>query len=185
DQVRKVIRGARFAFHLAYGGSGPEAAKVTLESTRNVVDAAIAEGVEALVVVSTASVFGHPSNDHLVDETFPYNPALGSYGTSKAKAEKYALALAKNSRTRIVVLNPSAIYGPGGRLFTEFPRRAALQRGFCWIEDGRGLLNYTYVENVVDALILAAACTEAHGERFLINDGACRFRDFLAPIIGD
>src|SRR5262249_32609557 len=49
---------------------------------------------------------------------------------------------------------------------------------------GRGLLNYTYVENVVDALVLAAACSEAHGERFLINDGACTFREFLAPLIG-
>ena len=185
DQVRKVIQGARYVFHLAYGSSGPDATKVTVQGTRNVVDAAIAEGVEALVVVSTASVFGHPSTDHLVDETFPYNPALGGYGASKAKAERYALARAKGSKTRIVVLNPSAIYGPGGRLFTEFPRRAALQRGFCWIEDGRGLLNYTYVENVVDALILAAACTGAHGERFLINDGACTFREFLAPLLGD
>jgi hypothetical protein len=38
---------------------------------------------------------------------------------------------------------------------------------------------------VVDALILAASCTGAHGERFLINDGACTFREFLAPLLGD
>jgi nucleoside-diphosphate-sugar epimerase/predicted dehydrogenase len=185
QQVRKVIQGARYAFHLAYGSSGPGAAKVTVEGTKNVVDAAIAEGVEALVVVSTASVFGHPPIDHPVNETFPYEPTLGDYGASKAKAERYALRRATGVKTRIIVLNPSAIYGPGGRLFTEFPRRAALQRSFCWIENGRGLLNYTYVENVVDALILAAQCAEAHGERFLISDGVCTLREFLAPLIGE
>src|SRR5262249_34845018 len=47
------------------------------------------------------------------------------------------------------------------------------------------LLNYTYVENVVDALILAAQCAEAHGERFLISDGVCTVRDFLTPLIGE
>jgi nucleoside-diphosphate-sugar epimerase/predicted dehydrogenase len=184
EQVRRVIRGARYVFHLAYGSSGAEATKVTVEGTRNVVDAATAEAVEALVVVSTASVFGRPSIDNPVNETFPYNPALGDYGASKAKAERYVLGQAKRAKTRIVVLNPSAIYGPGGGLFTEFPRRATLQHGFCWIENGRGLLNYTYVENVVDAVILAAQCAEAQGERFLISDGVCTCREFLGPLIG-
>jgi nucleoside-diphosphate-sugar epimerase len=159
-------------------------AKVTIDGTRNIVEAAIAQEVEVLVVVSTASVFGHPSVDHPLNETFPYQPVLGDYGASKAKAERYALSRAAGVKTRIVVLNPSAIYGPGGRLFTEFPCRAARQRSFCWIENGRGLLNYTYVDNVVDALILAAQCEEAHGERFLISDGACTCREFLAPLIG-
>jgi nucleoside-diphosphate-sugar epimerase/predicted dehydrogenase len=186
EQVTTAIRGARYVFHLAYGSTGPEGAKVTIDGTRNVVDAAIAQEVEALVVVSTASVFGHPAVDHPLNEAFPHQPALGDYGRSKAKAELYALSRAAAAvKTRIVVLNPAAIYGPGGYLFTEFPPRAARERGFCWIENGRGLLNYTYVENVVDALILAAQCVQAHGERFLISDGACTCREFLAPLIGD
>ena len=32
---------------------------------------------------------------------------------------------------------------------------------------------------------LRLQCTEAHGEQFLISDGACTFREFLAPLIGD
>jgi predicted dehydrogenase/nucleoside-diphosphate-sugar epimerase len=185
ESVKSVVRGARYVFHLAYGSGGADAGRVTVEGTRNVVEAAIESGAECVVVVSTATVFGHPKTAQPIDETFPYRPALGEYGRSKAKAEKYCLGRARSSRqTRIVVLNPSAIYGPGGPLFTELPVRAAADGHFCWFEEGNSKLNYVYADNVVDALLLAAQCREAHGERFIISDGVCAVRDFLAPILG-
>jgi predicted dehydrogenase/nucleoside-diphosphate-sugar epimerase len=186
DSVRQAVHGARYVFHLAYGSDGTDAGRVTIDGTRNVVEAAIDAGAEVVVVVSTCSVFGHPQTSTAIDETFPYKPALGEYGHSKARAERYALARARSSpRTRIVVLNPSAIYGPGGPLFTEFPARAALRSEFCWIEEGQGKLNYTFVDNVVDSLLLAARCSAAHGERFIIADGFCTFREFLTPLLGN
>ena len=137
------------------------------------------------MVVSTATVFGHPKTDQPIDETFPYRPGLGEYGATKAAAEKYALHKAKLSdRTRIVVINPSAIYGPNGNLFTEFPVRAVRAEQFAWIEQGRGKLNYTFVKNVVDALVLAAGCVKAHGENFIVSDGVCTFRQFLTLLLG-
>ena len=96
--VRAAMRGAKYVFHLAYGTTGIDAARITIEGTKNVVDAAIEEGVESLVVVSTATVFGHPKTDRPIDETFPYRPGLGEYGASKAAAEKYALHKAKSVR---------------------------------------------------------------------------------------
>jgi nucleoside-diphosphate-sugar epimerase/predicted dehydrogenase len=183
--VHVAMRDARYVFHLAYGTGGRQAGKATIASTRNVVDAAIAAGAEAVVVVSTASVFGQPSAGTPVDETAPYRPSLGEYGASKARAEQYCLRRAKTSgRTRIVVINPTAVFGPGGVLFTELPARLARDRQFCWIEGGRGKLNYTYADNLVDALLLAAQNTQAHQERFIINDGAATFREFLTPILG-
>ena len=185
DSVRVALRGAKYVFHLAYGTTGIDAPRITIEGTKNVVDAAIEEGVESVVVVSTATVFGHPKTDRPIDETFPYKPALGEYGASKAAGEKYALHKAKSSgRTRIVVINPSAIYGPNGKLFTEFPVRAARDGQFAWIELGKGKLNYTFVDNVVDALLLAASCVKAHGENFIISDGVCTFRKFLTLLLG-
>ena len=69
-------------------------------------------------------------------------------------------------------------------MFTEFPVRAARAEQFAWIEQGRGKLNYTFVENVVDALVLAASCVKAHGENFIISDGVCTFRQFLTLLLG-
>jgi predicted dehydrogenase/nucleoside-diphosphate-sugar epimerase len=182
--VQNVVSGARYVFHLAYGKDN-NAAQVTIQGTRNVLEAAIQAGAEVVVVVSTCSVFGYPEASKPIDEAFPYRPALGDYGRSKAKAERFALARARSSpKTRIVVINPAAIYGPGGPLFTEFPIRSARRGEFCWIEGGRGKINYVFVDNLIDALLLAAQCPEAHGERFIVSDGYCTMRAFLSPILG-
>ena len=130
-------------------------------------------------------MFGHPKSDRPIDESFPYRPALGDYGKSKAEAEQYCLGKVKTqSKMRIVVISPSAVYGPSGPLFTELPARMARAGEFCWVEDGRGKLNYVFVDNLVDALILAAANPKAHGERFIVNDGVTTFREFLTPPLG-
>lgn len=181
--MRSLLKGRRHVFHLAYGASGADAARFTIDSTRVIVDAAIAEGCETLVVVSTGSVFGTPAGR--VTEDSPYLPSLGDYGSSKAEAERYALAAAARSgSTRIVVINPSAVYGPTGPTFTEVPVRLASQGQFFWVEEGRGHANYVYVENLVDALLLAAATSAAHGRRYLISDGVTTWRKFLEPMMG-
>jgi predicted dehydrogenase/nucleoside-diphosphate-sugar epimerase len=185
ESVREAVRGSRYVFHLAYGTDGIHAARVTIEGTKNIVNAAIETGAEAVVVVSTATVFGHPKTDRPIDESFPYQPVLGEYGASKTAAEKYALEKAKSSgATRIAVINPAAIYGPGGRQFTEFPVRSVQAGHFCWIEEGRGSFNYTFVDNVVDAILLAAQHPGAHGKNFIICDGTCTVREFLTGLIG-
>ena len=184
EQVRKVIRGARYVFHLAYGREGPDAARVTIEGTKNVIEAAIAEGCESVVVLSTIAVFGYPENK-TVDESWPYHPVLGEYGRSKAQMEKWCLERARLSGpTRIVILNPSCVYGPGGKTYTLLPLEMARKGIFCWIEEGRGIANYTYVDNLIDAIFKAAASKEAHGKRFIINDGSTSWRSFLTPFLG-
>lgn len=185
-QVKTAIGGARFVFHLAYGRDGYDAARITVEGTKNVVNAAIECKVECVVALSSMYVFGHPDTDQLVDECWPYHPAGGEYGRSKAKMERWCLSRARNvGSTRIVVLNPSCVYGPGGKTYTQMPIQMARQGTFCWVENGQGIANYTYIDNLIDAIILATACKEAHGQRFIINDGFCSWREFLTPFLGE
>src|SRR5262249_29305795 len=166
----QVMSGARYVFHLAYGRDGDNASRVTIEGTRNVTEAGVPAHAECVVVLSTTAVFGDPGGTRVVDESFPNVPPNREYEKSKAEAERQTLERAKQqSRTRIVVINPSCIYGPGGKTFTELPARLLGDGGFCWINDGRGIVNYVYVANLVDAMLLAAAHTGAHGERFIVS----------------
>jgi nucleoside-diphosphate-sugar epimerase/predicted dehydrogenase len=182
--VEAAMTGARFVFHLAYGRDGPRPERVTEQGTKNVVEAAIAVGCEAVVVLSTIYVFGRPAG--VVDESWPYRPIGGGYGRSKARMERWCLQRARSSpRTRVVVLSPSCVYGPGGDVYTALPVRLADEGAFCWIEQGRGTANYTYVENLVDAMLLGAISAAAHGERFIINDGHTTWRTFLGELLGD
>jgi len=155
---------------------------VTVNGTKNVVEAAIEAGCEAVVVLSTGYVFGRPGGD--IDETNEYAP-LGAYGRSKARMERWCLARAQTSlRTRVVVLNPSCVYGPGGGTYSDTPARLAKADAFCWINEGRGAANYTFVENLIDAMLLAAGTKRASGQRFIINDGTTTWRNFLGPVLG-
>ncbi len=182
DAVRNALRGRGWVFHLAYGRDGTGQDTVTVDGTKNIVNAAIDTGCKGVVVLSTMAVIGKPNGE--VDESAPYRPAYGKYGASKAAMEKWCLERAKTSRTtRIVVLNPSCVYGPDGPTYTELPAVLAGKGGFCWIDDGKGNANYLYVENLVDAILAATTVPDAHGQRFLINDGTTSWKRFLGPIV--
>lgn len=184
--VKRAIQGARFVFHLAYGKEGYLASKVTIEGTANVVNAAIDCRAECVVVLSTMYVFGHPNTQSMVDESWPYHPTGGEYGQSKAKMERRCLKRAASSgATRIVVLNPSCVYGSKADAYTRMPIQMARAGQFCWVEQGEGMANYNFIDNLIDAIILAAVCKEAHGQRFIINDGFCSWQDFLGFLLGD
>jgi nucleoside-diphosphate-sugar epimerase/predicted dehydrogenase len=182
DAVRDAVRGRRHVFHLAYGRDDESARAITVDGTKNVVNAAIEEGVESVVVLSTMYVFGDPGGT--VDESSPYRPLGGAYGTTKAEMERWCLERARQSpATRIVVLIPSCVYGPGGRTYSEWPVVFAREGRFCWIADGAGIANVVYVENLVDAMLRAASTPAAHGQRFIINDRSVTWREFLSPLL--
>jgi predicted dehydrogenase/nucleoside-diphosphate-sugar epimerase len=181
--VKSAAAGAKTVYHLAYGKEG-DAARITIEGTKAVVEAAIAQGAQSVVVLSTMYVFGFPGGDRPVDETFPYRPYGGVYGESKAQMERWCLERAKTAgATRVVVVNPTCVYGPGGGAYTGLPVDLAREGRFCWVSDGVGVCNYTYVENVVDALLAAASTLAAHGERFIVNDGTTTWRGLLEPML--
>ena len=184
--VRRLLDGARLVVHLAYGRDGSQAEQLggTVATTRNVVEAAIEAGAAAVVVLSSMAVFGHPRGC-LVDESFPYRPSYGLYGRAKAQMERWCLRrAASSSKTRIVVLNPTCVFGPGGRTYTRVPAELARAGLFCWVDGGVGLANVIYVDNVVDAILRAAEAEKAHGRRFILNDGWLSWKEFLSPLLG-
>ena len=182
--VAAAVSGCRVVYHLATGRDEPNAARITIEGTRNVVEAAIAAGADCVVVLSSMYVLGFPAADTPVDEGHPYRPYGGAYGRSKAAIERWCLDRAKTSgTTRIVVLMPTCVVGPGGGAYTALPVDLAARGQLRWIDGGRGAANYVYVGNLIDAMVTAAEKPEAHGERFIINDGTVTWRQLLEPLV--
>jgi nucleoside-diphosphate-sugar epimerase/predicted dehydrogenase len=183
--VERAMQGIRTVYHLAVAGGAADERRITIEGTRNVVEAAIAAGAECVVVLSSMYVFGFPDSEQPLDETAPYRPYGGVYGESKAAMERWCLERARTSgATRIVVLNPSNVFGPGGGAYTTLPRELARAGGFAWIDGGAGACNYVFVDNLVDAMLRAAEAPAAHGQRFIVSDGAVSWREFLTPLVG-
>lgn len=182
--VRELVKGARWVFHLAYGNSAADARKVTVEATKVLVEEAAAAGVEAVIVLSTTWVYGTHGPQTLVDETSPYLPAGDSYGKTKAVMQQWCLQAAQTmDRTRLVVINPSCVYGPEGKTYTTLPGELARAGHFAWVNEGTGTVNHIYIDNLIDAILLTASRAEAHGKAFIASDGWCTWREFLPPLL--
>ncbi|WP_316736066.1 NAD-dependent epimerase/dehydratase family protein [Pedobacter aquatilis] len=184
ESVKKVVEGKKYIVHLAYATDGKNAYNINVEATKNIVKAACEQGVEAIVVLSTMNVYGFP--DGLVDENTNGKPAGGDYGKSKKIMQDWCLEFAKTQiKTRLVVLNPTCVYGPNGKTYTTLPIMLANSNRFCWIDDGKGLANVVYIENLLDAIEQSLKVKEAHGLNFIINDDTISWKNFLQPLLLD
>ena len=85
--------------------------RVNARGTETVVRAAAREGARRVVQTSTADVFEAEPGGRLEESRVDPRPKGTAYERSKQRAEELALAAADG--TELVIVNPSAVYGPG------------------------------------------------------------------------
>jgi nucleoside-diphosphate-sugar epimerase len=170
DAVSKAIDGCEIVFHCAYGNTGTpeEQRKVTVEGTENVLKAALKQKVKRLVHVSTISVYGKTPDGDL-DESAPRRRSRDVYSDSKLKAEELAFKYYRNSGLPVAIIQPTIVYGPYSQPWTINPLRQLKGGRVILVDGGAGLCNAVYVDDVVQALLLAAMREEAIGQAFLIS----------------
>ncbi|MBK7773859.1 MAG: NAD-dependent epimerase/dehydratase family protein [Sandaracinaceae bacterium] len=131
---------------------------VNVVGTENVLRAARAAGVKALVHVSSINVV----MDHAIDggdETLPHaTQAPDLYSRTKIAAERVALAADQPGGLRVCAIRPGGIWGPGrgGMMLDAMVAELAKGSFKATIGDGKTPLDNTHVDNVVDAALLAA-----------------------------
>lgn len=195
ESVREACRGCEVVFHSAakVGDWGPweEFQRVTIDGTRNVVEAAIAAGVRRLVHISSISTYGYHTREGTIDESFDLGYKLyrwAYYSKSKVEAERIVWQAHRESRIELSVIRPAWIYGPRDR--ATIARLYTMVRGGKAKILGRGdnRLNVVYAGNVAEAAILAGYMPEANGEAFnCSNDGELtqqQYFDLLADACG-
>jgi nucleoside-diphosphate-sugar epimerase len=171
--VERAARGCAVIFHCAYGnrGTAEEQRAVNVGGTQAVVQSALQAGVSRLVHVSTISVYGRPPAGDL-DETTPRQPPGDLYAATKAEAEDLVLDAHRRHGLPAVVVQPAVVYGPFGLAWTIDPLVQLRSRQVVLVDGGEGLCNAVYVDDVADALILAATGAAAPGEVFLVSGEA-------------
>jgi nucleoside-diphosphate-sugar epimerase len=129
---------------------------VNVGGTANVIAACRAGGVGRLVLTSSPSVVHAGGNLVGVDESHPYPPRhLAAYPATKAEAERLVLA-AHGPSLATTSLRPHLVWGPGDtHLVPELVARARRGR-LRFVGRGDAVVDATYVDNAVDAHVLAA-----------------------------
>lgn len=169
DGLAKAMEGADVVFHLAYGRSGgaDETRQTTVDGTEAVIEAALRAGVKHFVNVSTAAVyFGVP--DGTVDETARRGKWGWSYSDQKFEAEEHVRSAVRDRGLPGSIFEVAGVYGPWGETFVTVPLEQMRRGTVVLPSHGRGIANLTYVDDVVQALLLGMKA-EAVGETFLVK----------------
>jgi nucleoside-diphosphate-sugar epimerase len=172
EVVRRAMRGVELVHHVAAAFREMNVPDtyyydVNVNGTRNVLEAAVAEGVRKVVCCSTCGVHGnidHPPGG----EDAPIQPA-DYYQRTKYEAEPVVRQFFERG-LKTVILRPAAIYGPGDpeRFFLIFKRVA--KGTFPMFGSGKTYYHPLYIDNLIDAFVLAMEEGKGEGEAYLIAD---------------
>ncbi|MCS6804720.1 MAG: NAD-dependent epimerase/dehydratase family protein [Acidobacteriota bacterium] len=153
--------------------------RVNVEGTRNMLEAALQAGVRRFVHVSSIAVYGTSPREG-ADETDEYQFGREGYANSKIESEQLALAYHRQRGLPVVVIRPANVYGPRSSFWTVWMIAMIKSGQLSLIDDGQGMANPVYIDNLVDAMQLAARHTAAVGEVFVVSDGTkVTWKEFL------
>lgn len=179
DIINRASKGCDTVFHVAakagIWGDRKEYLGINFTGTKNVIQACLDNGIGRLIYTSTPSVVFANQDLAGIDEQTPYaGRFLCHYAASKAAAEQLVLAV-NSCDLRTVALRPHLVWGPGDtnlipRLVTR-GRKGQLKQ----VGDGTNLVDISYIDNVVEAHILAAenlaGLGNAAGKTYFISQG--------------
>lgn len=185
--ITRAAAGCAIVYHLAAAFRKVNLARVeyrqtNVEGTRVVLDVASQNSVQKLVYCSTCGVHGDVK-EWPADESAPIAPA-DYYQATKYEGEIIVREFVERGLPAVIV-RPAAIYGPGDpERFLMLFRRVQTGR-FLMFGHGRAHYHPLYVDNLVDAFLLAAASQRRRGEAYLIADEEYYTLNELVQAIGE
>jgi UDP-glucose 4-epimerase len=196
ERVHTAVRGVELVFHQGALGSVPRSVQdplsstaVNVEGTLNVLLAARDEGIRRVVFASSSSVYGDGGTFPRV-ETAPPNP-ISPYAVAKLAAERFCVSFTRVYGIETVSLRYFNVFGPRqdptsqyAAVVPRFVEAIANGRPVTIHGDGGQSRDFTYVENVVRASLLAADAPGAAGRVLNVAAGGSETVNDLAATIG-
>jgi len=186
DSLRAAVRGMDCVFHLAAVISAPDwdaYYRANTFGTENLVDACLEEqpGRRKFVFVSSISAAGpSPRDGRLLREKDECRP-VSLYGRSKLLAEE--IVLARAGSLPVTIVRPPNVIGPRQKEIVQTIRLLERRiRPLVGTDETRTSL--ASVDDVVQALILAAEDPRSNGEIYFVTDGgAYSWREITAALV--
>jgi len=188
--VRSAMPGVEYVLHQAAVPSVPRSVedpltsnRINVEGTLNVLLAARDAGVKRVVYASSSSVYGGRAAERNDEEMAP--APISPYAVSKLAGEAYCQAFSQVYQIETVALRYFNVFGPRQDPSSPYSGVislfiAALLSGKrpTIFGDGEQCRDFTYVDNVVEACLLAChapsasskAINVATGNRYTLNE---------------
>ena len=196
ERVHNATRGVELVFHQGALPSVPRSvqdplttAAVNVEGTLNVLLAARDEGVARVVFASSSSVYGNSGTLPRREDQAP--DPISPYAVSKLAAEHFCVSFSRVYRLETVCLRYFNVFGPRQDPSSQYA--AVVPRFVTAIGEGRPVpvygdgeqsRDFTFVDNVVDANLLAAGAADVSGTVLNVATGRSFSVNDLADAIG-
>jgi UDP-glucose 4-epimerase len=196
ERVHAAIRGVEVVFHQGALPSVPRSVQdpltttaVNIEGTLNVLLAARDESVRRIVNASSSSVYGNTGTLPRVETQAP--DPISPYAVAKLAAERFCTSFSRVYGMEIVSLRYFNVFGPRqdptsqyAAVVPRFIRAIADGEPVTIYGDGEQSRDFTFVDNVVSANLLAADAPEVGGEILNVATGGSVTVNALADAIG-
>ena len=189
--LHRAAEGCGYVLHcgamVSDWGTVAEIERVNVAGTRHLLEASARASVRRFVHVSSTDIYGYPGCA-AVEETHPPGTFRNWYAQTKLGAESEVRRVAASHGLETVIVRPSTVWGPRA---TEVVGEigGAMRGGYMLLVDrGRAIAGLVYIDNLIDAMMLALRHDAASGEAFNVTDGLPvtwkQFTDGLAAGIG-
>lgn len=146
-----------------------------INGTLNLLEAVRRSDVELFIYISSAAVYGVPT--YLpTDEKHIANP-ISPYGLSKLTGERYSLLYHDLYGLHVICIRPFNIFGPGqmnnsySGVITKFMDNIKNDDSPIIFGDGGQTRDFVYIDDIVEAILLAIKNNKAIGQVFNIGTG--------------
>jgi len=185
--VERAVKGVDTVFHIAalFRQAGiPDSAyrEVNVLGTENLLNSSLQFGVKKFIHCSTVGVNGN-IEDPPADENYRFAPG-DIYQVTKLEGEKKAIQFFKETGLPVTVIRPCPIYGVGDLRLLKLFKLASLPISPL-LGGGNVYFHMVYVDDLVDAFILASEKEEAIGETFIVGGAECLTLNELIDLIAD
>lgn len=167
-----AVKGRDHIFHLAgviQAVDDPAFEAANAQGTRNLVDACLraTPGVKRFVYVSSIAAAGPSPPGRALTEADEPRP-VSAYGRSKLAAER--IVLEAGARMPVTIVRPPNVLGPGSK---ELGRAVGLlrKRLVPALGDDRPRTSLVDVDDLVEAMLLAAENPLSAGQTYFVTDG--------------
>ncbi len=171
--IREATEGVEYIFHIAAAfrdakSSEADYHRIHVESSQNLVAQAMKlPDFKRYVHISTIGVHGH-IEDPRADENYRFSPG-DLYQETKLVAENWLRTFVAENEFPYTIIRPAAIYGPGDRRLLKLFKMAK-QPVFPLLGKGKCFYHLIHVDDLSNAIILAATEPKALGETFIIGN---------------
>jgi nucleoside-diphosphate-sugar epimerase len=156
---------------------------VILGTIQPVYRAAQLAGVRRIIYLSSSSVHGLTPDVSTTEDSPLSDQQAFAYNNAKVRAERLWATMRTTGTVEVVGLRPSIVFGPRSRWVSDLAEEAKAHTAYL-LQGGGGICNTIYVDNLVQAVVLAADASKVDGQYFLVRDEeTVTWKDFYQPIL--